>query len=54
VSFDVFEETKFRSHDSNSICDVRPEVTGIVGAKSLAGCAKGLAGVASRKDIHAV
>jgi hypothetical protein len=54
VSFDILEETKFGSHDSNSICDERPEVAWIVGAKSLAGGAKGLAGVAARQDVHAV
>jgi hypothetical protein len=37
VSFDVFKEAQLGSKKSNPICDVRPEVSWIVFAKSFAG-----------------
>lgn len=54
MSFDVFKEADSGAHSSNSACDIRPEVTGIFCSQSLSGCAKWLAGIASREDIHAI
>jgi hypothetical protein len=52
VSFDVLKEAKSGPHESNSICDEWPEVSGIFGAESLPGCAEWLAGVSAREDVH--
>jgi hypothetical protein len=52
VSFDVLKEANSGLHESNSICDEWPEVSGIFGAKSLPGCGEWLAWVAAREDVH--
>jgi hypothetical protein len=52
MSLDVFKETPFWSHCSNSICDEGPEVAGIICAEPFAGGAEGLTGIASREDVH--
>jgi hypothetical protein len=52
VSFDVLKEANSGLHESNSICDEGPEVSGIFCAKSLAGGAEWLTGVTAREDVH--
>ena len=54
VAFDVLEEAELGSHENNSICDERPEVTGVVFAEALAGCTEWLAGITATEDIHSV
>jgi hypothetical protein len=54
VSFDVLEEADSGSHGNNSICDPRPEVSGVVFAESLPGCAEWLTWVSPREHVHAV
>jgi hypothetical protein len=52
VSLDIFKEADSGAHNDNSRCNAWPEVTWIVNSESLTGCAKGLAGIASREDVH--
>jgi hypothetical protein len=54
VALDVLEETKLGSHEDNSICDPRPEVTGVVLAEALAGCTEWLTRISTTDDIHSV
>jgi hypothetical protein len=54
VSFDIFEEAELWSKNANALCDVRPEMSGVVCSKSLSGCAEWLAGVTSRKNVHLI
>jgi len=54
VSLDVFEEADSGPKKSNAACDVRPQVSWVVGAKALSGCAEWLAGITSSEDVHAV
>jgi hypothetical protein len=54
VTFDVLEEAKLGSHEDNSICDPRPEVTGVVLAEALAGCTEWLTRITATDDIHSV
>jgi hypothetical protein len=54
MSLDVLEETDSGSQNPNAICDGWPQVSLIFGSKSLACCAKWLAGVAAREDVHSV
>jgi hypothetical protein len=54
VSFDVFKEADWRAHESNSICDPRPEMSWVVFASSFSGGAEWLAGITAREDVHAV
>lgn len=49
---DVFEEDPFRAAFPDDAGDVGPEVTGIVGAAALSGCAEGLAGIACEDGIE--
>jgi hypothetical protein len=53
MSFDVFKKAGTWSHESNSGCDKRPEVSWVFGAESLAGCAEWLARIAATEDVHA-
>jgi hypothetical protein len=52
VSFDVLKEANSGLHESNSICDEWPEMSGIFCAKSLAGGGEWLARVSAREDVH--
>jgi hypothetical protein len=54
MTLDILEQADPWSHPNNSICDVGPEVSRVVGSPSLSCCAEGLAGVASREDVHSV
>ena len=54
VSFDIFKEAEAGAKKSNSVCDVGPEVPGVIGAESFTGCAEWLAGIAPSEDVHAV
>jgi hypothetical protein len=54
VSFDVFKETDPWTHSSNSVCDPRPEVSGIVFPSPLSCAAEWLAGITPRDNVHAV
>jgi hypothetical protein len=54
VAFDVFEEAHEGSHNSNSLCDERPEVARVFGAEPFTGGAEWLAGITSREDDHEV
>jgi len=54
MSFDVLKEAAPWSEKSNAVCDVRPEVPRVVLASALAGCAEGLAWVATSEDVHSV
>jgi hypothetical protein len=51
VTCDVFEEHPFWGTFSNDTGDIRPEVTGIVGAPALSGRAEGLAGISGEDGI---
>lgn len=53
MSLDVFEEADAGLAKSNSVCDVGPEMPGIVCPSALAGGAERLARVTPREDIHA-
>jgi hypothetical protein len=53
VSFDVLKETESGLHESDPGSNKGPEVAGVVGAESLAGCTEWLAGIAAREDVHA-
>ena len=52
VAIDVFKETDSGLEKSNSVCNKRPEVAGIVFAKSISGGAEWLAWVATSEDVH--
>jgi hypothetical protein len=52
VSFNILEKAELWSKKSNSACDVRPEVTGVVCSLSVSGCTEWLARVAAREDVH--
>ena len=52
MACDVFEEDPFRAAFPDDAGDVGPEVTGIVGAAALSGCAEGLAGIACEDGIE--
>jgi hypothetical protein len=54
VSLDVLEEADSRTHEPNSICNPRPEMSWVVFASSFSGGAEWLAGITAREDIHAV
>jgi hypothetical protein len=54
VALDVFKEADSRAHESNSICDPRPEMSWVVFASSFSGGAEWLAGITAREDVHAV
>jgi len=54
VSLDVLEEADSGPKKANSACDVRPQVSGVVGSKALSGRGERLAGVTSSEDVHAV
>lgn len=53
VSFDVLEEADAGLAKSNSVCDVGPEMPGIVCPSALSSGTERLAGVTPREDIHA-
>jgi hypothetical protein len=52
MSFDVLKEANSRLHESNSICDEWPQVSGIFCAKTFAGGGEWLAWVSAREDVH--
>jgi len=52
VSLDVLKQADDGSANANTICDPRPEVSGVVLSLSLSGGRERLAGVASREDVH--
>lgn len=52
VTGDVFEKDPFGAAFTDDAGNLGPEVTGIVGAAALSGCAEGLAGVASEDDVE--
>jgi hypothetical protein len=54
VAVDVLKETELGAQKSNSVCDIGPEMPGIIGTKSLSGAAERLTGVATSKDVHVV
>jgi hypothetical protein len=53
VSFDIFEEAELWSKNANALCDVRPEMSGVVCSFSKSGCTEWLAGVTSSEEVHA-
>lgn len=53
MSLNVLEEADAGLAKSNSVCDVGPEMPGIVCPSALAGGAERLARVTPREDIHA-
>ena len=53
VSLDVLEKADAGLAKPNSVCDPRPEVSGVVLAEPLSCCAEWLARVAATKDVHA-
>ncbi len=52
VTFDVLEKADAGLAKPNSVCDPRPEMSWVVLAEPLSGCAEWLAGVAAREDVH--
>ena len=52
VSFDVFEEAGSWLKKSNSICDPRPEMSGVVFSGSLSCGREWLARVSRNEDVH--
>jgi hypothetical protein len=54
VSLDVLEEAQSWLENANSVCDVRPEVSGIVLAESLSGGGERLTRIPAREDVHSV
>jgi hypothetical protein len=52
MSLDVLEEAQSWLAKSNSICEPRPEVTGVILSFSLACGGERRAWVTSREDIH--
>lgn len=54
MSFDVLKEAESGSQNANAICDVGPEVAGVIFSEPLSCAAEGLAGITSREDVHAI
>ena len=52
MSLDVLEEAQGWLENANSVCDPGPEVSWVVLAEPLSGCAEWLARVAAREDVH--
>ena len=52
MSFNIFKEANSGLHEPNSICNEWPKVARVFGAESLASCAKWLAWVSPREEIH--
>jgi hypothetical protein len=54
VSVDILKETLAWSHDTDSIFDPRPEVSGVVFPFAVTGCGKWLARIPAAEDTHSV
>ena len=49
---DVLEEDPFRAAFADDAGNIGPEVTGVVGAATLSGCAEGLTGIACEDGVE--
>jgi hypothetical protein len=52
VSLDILEEAQGWLENPNSVCDVRPEVSGVILAESLPGRGERLTRIPAREDVH--